>query len=185
MVALLAHHQDVLTQAVDVEVAHGDGLQQRDAVLVDLLHTRARTAEDGELHVVERHRDDGVLAQALVDKLALDVLPHLVAREARNLDVAENREVDLAVVVDGIGRVVLAAAHHVDTAITAGDVEKLHQLLVAAVDVDAQLVAGHEADITVLLRIDRHVLRNVLEVRNVTGRLTRGEQRHTQQNQKS
>ena len=183
VVALLPHDEDVLTETVDLQVAgHGDGLEERNLVFRDLLHAGAGVAQHRELHVVEGDGDDGVLTEVLVDEALLDGACHLGASEALHLHGAEHGEVDVAVLVDGVG-IHAGAVGRRDVVSALEQVEEVHQLLVAAVDVDAELVAGDEANGAVARCLDGHVGSDVLQVSDVLGSLTRGEQECTEQNE--
>ena len=172
LVAFLTQNKDILADTLDLQVAcHGNGLEEGYLVLGDGLNTCSTdSTQDGEVHVVELHGDNGVLAEVLVHEAVLDGLSHLGTGEILHLDGTQNGEVDVAVLVHGIGILGAASGCHCTR-----EVEELHELLVATMDIDAELVTGKEADASVHLGRYGYVWIDVLQVGDVLGGLAGGE----------
>ena len=191
VVALLAEHEDVLAQAVDTQVAcHGDGLEDVDAVLVDLALALTALADDieGEAGIVDDDR--GVEAEALAEDALLDHLLQLVAGEASYLQFTQNREVDGAVGGNGItvAATILAVIHIGATAIcTTVNIKKLRNLFITAMDMNVDAVARLETDEAVGLGGDGVEDGEVLEVSDVLRRSAggKGQERQEKEGEKS
>ncbi len=78
LVTFLAHDEDILTETIDVQLTHGEGFEEGDTILVDIFDTGAGTTQDGERHLVETYGDDGVLTEALVDEVVLNLFLDLL-----------------------------------------------------------------------------------------------------------
>ena len=148
LVALLAHHQDVLAQTVYVEVAHCERLHDGNPVLCDLLHAGSGIAEHGERHVRERHVHNGIATQVRVNQHAFDARPYLLACQSLHGYFPQHGKVYCPVCAHRVRLTVLRSAG----AVRRFDVEELSHLLVAAMHVDLHLVALLEANIPVVRR---------------------------------
>ena len=143
---LLAEHCDILALALDGEVAgKAYGIEHGEAVLVDVVLARGcYLADNGYLLVVETDDDNGVEQKFLLKDDVLDVLGHLVACLALDMDFAQCGEVDVTTLVNGVGKACLVVTAVVGCAC---EVEREGELLVLAVDMDGELVADFEPDV--------------------------------------
>ena len=195
-VALHALHHHRVAPAVDSEVAgHAQGVEYGDPVALDrvapglghLAHHR-----HGQVH--ELHGDYRVLDEVLSDQLVLDASAYLLAGHALHVDLAEHREVDVAVGVDSVAGDSLAlpvGARDAPEGLPqlpgdVGQVEQVGELRVAAVHDYGYLVIGPDAD---LLRLDGRqtavALLQVLEVHHLLGRGAGPEKRRTGRKQQA
>ena len=160
-VALHALHHHRVAPAVDREVSgHAQGVEYGDSVALNrvapglghLAHHR-----HGQVH--ELHGDYRVLDEVLSDQLVLDASAYLLAGHALHVDLAEHREVDVAVGVDSVAGDSLAlpvGARDAPEGLPqlpgdVGQVEQVGELRVAAVHDYGYLVVGPHPD---LLRLD-------------------------------
>ena len=137
---------------------------------------------DGKVHELDGH--DRVLGEAARGELSLDERGDLGTGEALDMELAHDREVDVAVLVDsitgdGLGIVGGHALGH--TAQTLGDVrevEEVGQLVVGRVDYDRYLILGTEADVILSHRYRHPAGVSILEIGDVGRCGTGGQQDH-------
>lgn len=78
------------------------GVEERDAVFGDgELSGAGDLAQDGEFHVGELDDDDRVVHHPVFADRVFDLFGKLVARESVAIDLADDRQLDFALFVDG------------------------------------------------------------------------------------
>ena len=195
LIARGANHLHVFATAVDGEVAGSrQSIENGEVVAVDGITSRASHFAhnaDGEVGIFHNHHR--VAEFAAFDDAGLDVVGHLRARHAGDVQFAKNREVDVAVSVDGIHRDAAAGVRGVAAdsrralAEAVGDVwqvERHSQLGVVAVHHNRQFVARLHLYLVVISEAERGAVVHVLKIFNLLWRAARSENRHCCSNEK-
>jgi hypothetical protein len=168
---LFADQRHVLALAVDRQVAgHGQGVEERDAVFGDgELSGAGDLAQDGEFHVGELDDDDRVVHHPVFADRVFDLFGKLVARESVAIDLADDRQLDFALFVDGEDlqvsvRGTRIGGESVERVVGGCRVERGCQFGVLAVDGHREPVERFDADLVVLFDGGRNVGLYLLDV---------------------
>ena len=159
---LFAHHQDIAAVVAVLESAcHGDGLDDGATVLADIEHLTLIAAYHDNMERKEFHVHDGIVDILPVAQAVLEVVGHLLSALTLHIDTAQDRELDVTLIVHvearQVGRPEVAVVHHrvvvhtERTVLTSADkglvIKDFHQFLVLGRNGDGQLVVGLNADI--------------------------------------
>ena len=151
LAVLLAYHGDAVELGIISEVARlCDGLENGHAVLAFHLNCAHFTGlaqyREGEVHDLRGHK--GVRDEVACDQLVLDGFGQLAAGKSAGLYLADDGEVDGAIVGHGVAVVVAGVARAADVTLAAdavtarGHIEGKGQFGILAGDFDGDLVVG-------------------------------------------